>query len=87
MGQIFTPRGKRNAYKRGLKFPGNIIAKVYSIIAIFFVLAPRAAIYFLLSINRADVGIPSIILLKIQRGYSPATFKVRDTGNQLWQDC
>ena len=28
-------------------------------------LVPRAAIYFLLSINSTDIGIPSLILLKI----------------------
>ena len=44
------------------------MAKVYSIIAIFFALVPRAAIYFLLSIDRTKIGIPLFILLKFTEG-------------------
>ena len=58
-------------------FPGNIIAKVYSIIAIFFALVPRAAIYFLLSIDRNRNRNTFVYTVEIHRGYLPATFKVR----------
>ena len=68
-------------YLNSLKLPGNIIAKVYSIITIFFALVPRAAIHFLLSIyRRTDIGKSLFLLFNSQRVYSPATFKKRAQG-------